>query len=82
MRFHGIEEETTIDGFCPIDNGIVSIDISYYSIPNKNFSEERVFNKHENKCSYLSNGKCNKNKDCPIFKEAPKSYTKKVSGKY
>ena len=82
MNYHGIEEEYTHTAFCPVDNCDVSIDITYYSVPNNDFSSMRTFNKHENKCEYLIDGKCNKRTSCPVYKDAPQSYQKEINGKY
>ena len=58
-------------GFCPVDKHDVPIQIEYTSLqlPDEDKKRKR-FTKAQNCCSYLSDGKCNKRDDCPVFLKA------------
>ncbi len=58
-------------GFCPIDEDDVTIEVEYTSLQLPNEDKKRKkFTKSSNCCYYLSQGKCDKRNDCPVFLEA------------
>ena len=58
------------EGFCPIDQNKVTIEISYLSVPKVETNNKKEYAKIKNKCWYLNNGKCNLGNECEIFKKA------------
>lgn len=66
-----ISKRLNVSGFCPIDNENVPIEIEYISFPiPERDRNRRLFIKNSNKCYYLKEGKCDKNKLCPIYQNA------------
>lgn len=60
-----------INGFCPVDNEEVPIEIEYLCFPSVEDSKKKnLFVKNSNQCYYLKEGKCNLNKSCPIYQNA------------
>lgn len=73
----GVELMATISkkisrvGFCEVDNDKVAIPIEYISFPDDgSTSNNMTFIKNSNQCPYLSDGKCDKGKNCKIYKDA------------
>jgi hypothetical protein len=60
-------------GYCSVDKQDVSIEIEYISLPKIYPGDNQQFIKNNNYCSYLREGKCNKGKNCNIYKNAPKT---------
>jgi len=57
-------------GFCVIDHNNVAIEIEYISFPKKNENGKTLYIKNSNKCIYLHENKCNKGRECEIYKKA------------
>lgn len=66
-----ISRKFVCDGYCPLDQDTVSIEIEYISLkrPGEDKRHKR-FTKMSNQCWYLAAGKCDKYNDCPVFQNA------------
>ena len=66
-----ISRNFVVHGYCPIDKNDVAIEVEYisFSVPNED-KRHKKFVKGNNRCFYLSEGKCSRKDDCPVYKEA------------
>lgn len=69
-----INKKFYADGICDLEGNHVTIEIKYISLPEVDRTNKK-FMKMENKCFYLGEGRCDKKKECSIYKNAAEIQT-------
>ena len=67
MLFPKVLQET---GYCPKFDREETINIWYFTPPDRSRKKSDMYLKHNNKCEYLEDGECDKKETCPIYNNA------------